>query len=104
MCVMSERGGERPRVGVRELRQNLSVYLRDVKDGQTLDVTERGAVVARLGPPPPETETVLERLEREGKLTRSTRSIQDLPRPIQLEPGSTPLSEVLRRLRDEERW
>lgn len=37
-------------VGVRELRQNLSVYLRRVRRGETLRVTERGRPVAVLGP------------------------------------------------------
>jgi prevent-host-death family protein len=37
-------------VGVRELRQNLSRYLQDVKGGEALLVTERGRVVARLIP------------------------------------------------------
>jgi prevent-host-death family protein len=38
------------KVGVRELRQNLSRYLERVKDGETLTVTERGHEVARLVP------------------------------------------------------
>ena len=38
------------KVGVRELRQNLSKYLDRVKAGEDLVVTERGAVVARLVP------------------------------------------------------
>lgn len=37
-------------VGVRELRQNLSKYLRRVKDGESLTVTERGQEVARVVP------------------------------------------------------
>src|SRR5215211_7127489 len=37
-------------VGVRELRQNLSRYLARVKQGEDLEVTERGQVVARLIP------------------------------------------------------
>lgn len=37
-------------VGVRELRQNLSRYLAQVKDGASLEVTEHGRVVARLSP------------------------------------------------------
>ncbi len=37
-------------VGVRALRQNLSRYLERVKAGEDLEVTERGAVVARLIP------------------------------------------------------
>jgi prevent-host-death family protein len=37
-------------VGVRELRQNLSKYLRLVKAGEPLTVTERGRKVARVVP------------------------------------------------------
>ncbi len=40
----------RARVGVRELRQNLSTYLRRVGGGETLEVTERGRAVAVLAP------------------------------------------------------
>lgn len=41
------------RVGVRELRQNLSRYLDRVKSGEGLVVTERGREVARLVPSGP---------------------------------------------------
>lgn len=37
-------------IGVRELRQNLSKYLRRVKAGESLTVTERGRQVARVVP------------------------------------------------------
>lgn len=40
-------------VGVRELRQNLSRYLRQVKEGESFAVTERGREVARLSPSGP---------------------------------------------------
>lgn len=38
------------RVGVRELRQNLSRYLRRVERGERVEVTERGRPVAVLAP------------------------------------------------------
>ena len=38
------------RVGTRELKSKLSEYLRRVKNGQTIIVTERGKVIAQLGP------------------------------------------------------
>lgn len=102
---MSERERVPGRVGVRELRQNLSVYLREVKAGETLDVTEHGHVVARLGPVPGPTESVLDRLERDGKLKRATRSIANLPPPVTVEgSGDTPLSDVLQQMRDEGQW
>jgi len=40
-------------VGVRELRQNLSRYLVEVKAGESFVVTERGREVARLTPSGP---------------------------------------------------
>ncbi len=48
MCYIATHMSDR--VGVRELRQNLSKYLERVKDGEALVVTERGRQVARLIP------------------------------------------------------
>lgn len=57
-------------VGIRELRQNLSKYLRRVVRGETLRVTDRGTPVALLTPLP-EQESALGRLQREGRLVRA---------------------------------
>ena len=38
-------------VGVRELKNRLSEYLRRVRSGEGVLVTDRGEVVAELGPP-----------------------------------------------------
>lgn len=54
-------------VGVRELRQNLSVYLRRVAAGQKLRVTERGRTVAALVPLR-EDESPFDRLVKQGRL------------------------------------
>lgn len=98
MCYMEQ-------VGVRELRQNLSVYLRRIKQGERLEVTEHGRPVAVLSPPPEATGSMsaLERLIAEGKATRPTRDLLTL-KPIQLPPGSPSASELLRRMREEERY
>lgn len=37
-------------VGVRELRQNTSMLLRDVADGETIEITHHGHPVAQLIP------------------------------------------------------
>lgn len=54
------------RVGVRELRNNLSHWLRVVKEGDAILITERGRVVARLTPV--EYIPTIERLIAEGKI------------------------------------
>jgi prevent-host-death family protein len=95
MCYMRYRRGE---VGVRELRQNLSVYLRRVKAGHTLDVRERGVRVAVLAPAKRRS-TVLERLIEAGRATAARGELLDLGGP----PGrpSRRASRALARLRDE---
>jgi prevent-host-death family protein len=82
------------RVGVRELRQNLSVYLRRVQDGETLEVTERGRPVAVLAPHL-EPMGIVERLEAEGRLRRPKGDIREL-----LPPPGKPDPELSRRLRE----
>jgi prevent-host-death family protein len=72
-------------VGVRELRQNLSVYLRRIARGETLEVTDRGRAVAILAPLPTPT-SVLDKLEAEGRLIRATSDLLDLPAPTRRAP------------------
>ena len=90
-------------VGVRELRQNLSVHLDRVKKGETLQVTEFGRVVALLSPLPAEKLTPLERLVREGRAKAPTGSLKDRRPPQPAVPGD-PKSEDLLAAEREERW
>jgi prevent-host-death family protein len=99
---MSE-SGARARVGVRELRQNLSVYLRRVEEGEGMDVTEHGRLVARLEPALPEQASALTRLIAEKRATPARRSAAEIPEPIQLPAGATPPSQILGQMRAEDR-
>jgi prevent-host-death family protein len=96
MCDMSL-----PRVGVRELRQNLSVYLRRVAEGETLEVTDRGHLVAVLAPLPGR-RTVLDRLVADGSAYPASEDLAALGPPP---PGNArmSISEALRQLRSGER-
>ena len=69
---------------MRELRQNLSVYLERVKKGEVLTVTEHGAAVAILRPLPP-AGSALDRLVAEGRARRPARDIRSLPRPLRVD-------------------
>jgi prevent-host-death family protein len=71
-------------VGIRDLRQNLSVYLRRVADGERFLVTDRREPVATLGPPPAKDDP-WEKLLAEGRLSRPTKRIEDLGPPIKLD-------------------
>ncbi len=90
-------------VGVRELRQNLSVYLDRVKQGEALQVTEHGHVVAVLRPVPPNASRI-DILIAQGLVTPATRSLRDLPPPRKAPPGTPSMSEILDEMRNEERY
>jgi prevent-host-death family protein len=77
-AVAGSRRARYPRVGVRELRQNLSVYLERVMDGEWLEVTDRGRPVAMLVPLPAPG-TLADRLVAEGRATPASRRLDDLP-------------------------
>lgn len=83
-------------VGVAELRQNLSRYLRRVERGERLVVTDRNRPVAELGPPPT-TGAELDRLIAEGRVLRPAR--RGLPGPLPLEGDLYALSRALDEIR-----
>jgi prevent-host-death family protein len=84
-------------IGVRELRQNLSVYLERVKKGESLTVTEHGEPVAILRPLA-ESTGLLDRLVAEGRVTPPSRSHRQLPGPLNAKL-ERPLSKLLDELR-----
>jgi prevent-host-death family protein len=86
------------RVGVGELRQNLSRYLRRVEQGERLVVTDRNRPVAELGPPPM-SGAGLDRLIAEGRVSRPVR--RGLPDPIRLDGDPHALSRALDEIRGE---
>jgi len=123
MCYMSDVPSERAKVGVRELRQNLSVYLDRVKAGEVLEVTEHSHSVALLTPLPRTTMSTLDRLVAEGRVTPGTGDLMAYLRTHQVTAPAAPapaapapaspreperddsgptMAEILRRMQDEE--
>jgi prevent-host-death family protein len=90
-------------VGIRELRQNLSVYVKRVREeGRAYEVTERGEPVARLTPLSNRPPSTYERMVAEGRITPATGDLLAL-KPLPAQKGKQ-LSDVLREMREEERW
>ena len=79
-------------VGVRELRRDLSEYLRRVEQGESFAVTSRGRAVAMLGPSP-ERSDPLARLVLERHAVPARVDVLDIE-PLEL-PGGPPLSALL---------
>jgi prevent-host-death family protein len=94
------------RIGILELRQNASEYVRRARCGESIEILDQGTPVALLVPLPERSaQSILDGLEAEGRLLqRAEGSFADLPAPTELAPPGTPsLSGTLEQLRDEER-
>ncbi len=83
-------------VGVAELRQNLSRYLRRVELGERLVVTDRNRPVAELTPLSG-SRRALDRLVAEGKVSPPRR--KTLPPPLELDGNQYRLSAALKAIR-----
>jgi prevent-host-death family protein len=88
-------------VGARELKIRLGTYLRRVRQGHRLVVTDRGRPVAELRPVGGQdgVESVLAELEARGVVTRPTRNRLPPFRPI--ETRRDRLSDAVREDRDD---
>lgn len=62
---------------VSELKAHLSRYLKSVRQGEKILVTDRNEPVAQMGPPPPSA-SAWERLASEGKVVLGFQSWEDL--------------------------
>lgn len=87
------------RIGIRELRQNASAYIKRAEQGETIELTDRGRPVARLTPIPPG--GVLARLIAEGKAHPARRDLLAVGPPLPAKPGDKPLSNIVDELRKE---
>lgn len=85
-------------VGIAELRQNLSRYLRRVEKGERLLVTDHNNPVAELGPAP-STGRDLDRILAEGRAFAPKR--RTLPEPLKLDGDPRSISRALDEIRDE---
>ncbi|MBX3142495.1 MAG: type II toxin-antitoxin system prevent-host-death family antitoxin [Trueperaceae bacterium] len=89
------------KIGVRELRQNASVYLARVQEGEVIEVTSRGRTVARIVPP---TESLWDKMMADGHIRPP---LEGAPRLEDIEPAPPVsgfnASEVLRQMREHER-
>lgn len=74
-------------VGVRELKTQLSKYLRHVKAGRIVVITERGKAVGRIVPEKASLEERLEALQRAGIIRWSGKKLKPMKPVARLKEG-----------------
>jgi prevent-host-death family protein len=90
-------------IGIRELRQNASRYLRLVEErGEPIEITDRGRPVALLTPVP-KSESRIEQLRASGRIRPAKGSWRSLGPPLEPTPGVPLPSEILAEMREHER-
>lgn len=83
-------------VGAREFKTRLGTYLRQVREGRTLTITDRGRPVATVTPVDMTGQSIearLDRLRAEGVVTGTGKPLKRVSRPIVVR--GRPLSETV---------
>jgi prevent-host-death family protein len=88
-------------IGIRELRQQASRYLREVERGDLIEITDRGRPVARLVPIPRSSRA--ESLLLTGQLAPASTDLLALGAPLQPLAGVPLPSTELAAMREDER-
>jgi prevent-host-death family protein len=90
-------------IGIRELRQNASRYLRLLEERrEPIEITDRGRPIAYLTPVPAPASRI-EQLRASGRIRPAKGSWRDIGPPLEPEPGVPLPSEVLAAMREHER-
>jgi prevent-host-death family protein len=86
-------------VGIRDLKAQLSEYLRQVKAGETVIITEHGRPIGRIVP---ETESLDERIQRlvdSGELLWNGKTLSPFE-PVAVNQGDILISDIVSELRE----
>ena len=95
--------GDDQRIGIRELRQQASRWVKRAAAGERITVTSHGRPIAVLGPLAEVERDPLATLEGQGRLRPASATLQELPLPARPAPGHPTAGEALEQLRAYER-
>jgi prevent-host-death family protein len=86
-------------VGIRELKTQLSEYLRHVKSGQTIVITERGRPIGRIVPEAESLEVKMQYLLDAGLMAWNGEKLEPFE-PIVINQSNYLLSDIVAELRE----
>ena len=82
------------KAGIKELKARLSAYLRQVKAGETIIITDRGKPIGRIVPMTQPVDTVIESLQQAGLIAWSGKKLSPLA-PVAPTQGDRTVAELL---------
>ncbi len=88
-----------PKIGARELRSNLSEYLRRVKAGETIIVTERGKAIGQIVPVQPTVNGKLQAVVDAGLAEWNGKKVKP-GKPVAINRGKKQVSDLVAEDRD----
>jgi prevent-host-death family protein len=83
-----------PETGIRELKANLSAYLRQVEAGQTVVITRHGRPIGRIVPVTQSTEAKLATLSQAGLIAWNRQKLKPLA-PVAQARGKRTVADLL---------
>jgi len=86
-------------VGIRAFKARLSEYMQQVKDGQSIVITEHGKPVGRILPIPVSLEDRLEMLRKAGLVEWSGKKLRDI-KPPAINRGEKLASDIVVEMRE----
>lgn len=86
-------------IGIRDLKAQLSEYLRQVKAGETIIITEHGRPIGRIVPEPESLKERIQRLVESGGLLWSGEYLKPFE-PVGENTGDGLLSDIVSELRE----
>ena len=92
---------EKVTVGVRDLKAHLSEYLRRVRCGQTIIITDHGQAVGRIIPVEQSLDERLRSLQEAGLLAWNGQTLQPVESPVVNRSGKL-VSDLIVEMREEE--
>jgi prevent-host-death family protein len=88
------------KVGIRELKAQLSGYIREIKKGHTIVITERGTEVGRIIPVSGSLDDRTINLVRSGFADWNGKKLKPGKPAAKIKPGSKTLAEIVSEDRD----
>ena len=88
------------KVGVRELKAQLSEYIREIKKGNTVVITERGNAVGRIIPIAESLEERIQNLVHSGVADWNGKKVKPGKPVAKIKPESKTLAEIVSEKRD----